>query len=891
MLVPPTYTSGSHTAGTYTKGTTIYTSNSGSSWSSYSGWDTAFEEWGTTTPTNPVPTTTNISSTTRTVGDGAFTLTVNGTNFLTSSVVRFAGTAKTTTYVSATQLTAAIPASDLTTAGTYNITVFNPTPGGGTSNAQLLTVNNPLPTTTIISPTTNTVGDAAFTVTVNGTNFLPSSVVNFGGSARTTTFVSATQLTAAIPASDLINPGTYSITVVNPAPGGGTSNSQSLIVNNPLPTTSGISPATKTAGDAPFTVTVNGTNFLPSSAVSINGSARTTTFISSTQLAAAIPASDLTAAGAYNITVFNPIPGGGTSNAQAFTVEVRAANLAPTTSSISPATKTAGDAAFTLTVNGTNFFTSSVVRFGGSDRITTCVSETQLTAAIPASDLINPGTFDITVFNPAPGGGTSNAQSFTINLVINNPVPTTTGISPTTKAAGDSAFTLTVNGTNFLTSSVVRFAGTAKTTTYVSATQLTAAIPASDLTTAGTYNITVFTPTPGGGISNAQVLTINSLVPSVNQGPMITFRFDDGHISQYNYAFPVLSSAGFAGTAYCTTDAPNDGGWGSYVTWDDIVQLYQAGWEIGSHTIDHQHLTSLSDSQLISELGDSKADFLSHGIPVKSFSSPYGDYNNHVLSFVAKYYESHSSAGPDNLDAFPFDDYRVSVREIVDPSSTPVSTVQSWVDEAASSKKWLVLLMHVLVQSNPGAEQYTVQDFQTIVDYVKAKNIPVVTISEGLKVLNQNLVPNSSFESAAANWADSWSRSDTVNVVLDTGTNGSAPNPQNSLKITGGSSINSASSSLFSINPGRPYILKGFFNCQDYTSGSVSFSIEEYALNGNLISKKTQASLNSQFVGNMNSVYTPSANTANVRVVVAAAAGSSLTCYIDRIVLADSSTN
>ena len=175
-----------HTAGTYSKGTTIYSNNSGSSWSSYSGWDTAFEEWGATnTATNPVPTTTNISPTTITIGNPAFTLIVNGTNFLTSSVVRFAGTAKTTTYVSATQLTAAIPASDLTTAGTYNITVFNPTPGGGTSNAQVLTVNssasNPVPTTTSVSPTTKTVGDTAFTLTVNGTNFLTSSVVRFAG--------------------------------------------------------------------------------------------------------------------------------------------------------------------------------------------------------------------------------------------------------------------------------------------------------------------------------------------------------------------------------------------------------------------------------------------------------------------------------------------------------------------------------------------------------------------------------------------------------------------------------------------------------------------------------------------------------------------------------------
>src|SRR3990167_1050131 len=250
---------------------------------------------------NPVPTTTSISPTSKTAGDAQFTLTVNGANFIASSVVRFNGSDRTTAYVSSTQLTATIPASDLTTAGTYNITVFNPTPGGGESGAQTLTVNNPVPTTTSISPTSKTAGDAQFTLTVNGANFIASSVVRFNGSDRTTAYVSSTQLTAIIPASDLTTAGTYNITVFNPTPGGGESGAQTLTVNNPVPTTTSISPTSKTAGDAQFTLTVNGANFIASSVVRFNGSDRTTAYVSSTQLTAIIPASDLTTAGTYNI--------------------------------------------------------------------------------------------------------------------------------------------------------------------------------------------------------------------------------------------------------------------------------------------------------------------------------------------------------------------------------------------------------------------------------------------------------------------------------------------------------------------------------------------------------------------------------------------------------------
>src|SRR5439155_7977770 len=87
-------------------------------------------------PANPVPTTSSLSPTSRFVGDGAFTLTVNGTNFIAGSVVRWVGSDRTTTFVSPTQLTASIPATDLATTGSKTITVFNPTPGGGTSNSQ-----------------------------------------------------------------------------------------------------------------------------------------------------------------------------------------------------------------------------------------------------------------------------------------------------------------------------------------------------------------------------------------------------------------------------------------------------------------------------------------------------------------------------------------------------------------------------------------------------------------------------------------------------------------------------------------------------------------------------------------------------------------------------------
>jgi hypothetical protein len=96
--------------------------------------------------------------------------------------------------------------------------------------------SSPEPTITGLSPASATAGGAAFTLTVNGTNFVNTSTVNWNGSSRTTTFVSSTQLTAAIPAADITAAGTVSVTVVNPWPGSGTSNAQTFAINNPAST-------------------------------------------------------------------------------------------------------------------------------------------------------------------------------------------------------------------------------------------------------------------------------------------------------------------------------------------------------------------------------------------------------------------------------------------------------------------------------------------------------------------------------------------------------------------------------------------------------------------------------------------------------------------------------
>jgi hypothetical protein len=538
----------------------------------------------TLTINNPVPTISSISPTSTLAGSVQFTLTVNGTNFVSSSTVNWNGSPLVTTFVSSIKLTAIVPAANVATAGTAAITVVNPAPGGGTSNSVTFTINNPGPTISSLSPTCVAAGSGSFTLTVTGTNFVSGSVVKFGSTSLTTTFVSSTQLTAVVPAALVTTGGTVSVTVVNPSPGGGTSTAQTFtiaatpVINSPLtasgtvgvafsytitatntdnkstynatglpaglsvntsagvisgtptasgtsnvtisaingtspcntatatlvitigtkPTITSISPTCVTPGSGDFTLTVIGTNFVSGSVVKFSATSLTTTFISSTQLTALVPAALVTTAGTASVTVVNPTPGA-ISNAVTFTIAATPMITSPLT-----AAGTVG-VAFSYTITATNTDSKSTYNAIGLPNGLTINTSTGLISGTPATGTDAGSPYNVTI---SATNGTSPCNTSTATLVITiGKKPTITSISPSCVTPGSADFTLTVTGTNFVTGSVVKFSATSLTTTFISSTQLTALVPAALVTTAGTASVTVVNPTPGA-ISNAVTFTI-----------------------------------------------------------------------------------------------------------------------------------------------------------------------------------------------------------------------------------------------------------------------------------------------------------------------------------------------------------------------------------------------
>lgn len=89
----------------------------------------------------------------------------------------------------------------------------------GYSSKMTAPVAGVMPAITQLAPNSTNAG-AAFVLTVNGSNFSSNAVVNFNGAGQTTTFVSASQLTASIPAMAVSTAGTAAVSVTNPAKAG-----------------------------------------------------------------------------------------------------------------------------------------------------------------------------------------------------------------------------------------------------------------------------------------------------------------------------------------------------------------------------------------------------------------------------------------------------------------------------------------------------------------------------------------------------------------------------------------------------------------------------------------------------------------------------------------------
>jgi len=134
---------------------------------------------------------------------------------------------------------------------------------------------------------------------------------------------------------------------------------------------------------------------------------------------------------------------------------------------------------------------------------------------------------------------------------------------------------------------------------------------------------------------NLEVTSINNW--KKNSTGDVVLTFDDGFVSDFELVFPLLIDLNMTATFFIVPDFVGTKG---YMTWENLKQLSDAGMEIGSHSLTHKYLNTLSEKDLFSELRNSKIHIEKMiGKEVNSFAYPFGgcSQKTHKFGFESGY--------------------------------------------------------------------------------------------------------------------------------------------------------------------------------------------------------------------------------------------------------------
>lgn len=249
------------------------------------------------------PTLASLDPVSASLGSPDLLVTLGGSGFQADAIVHLGLTdTLASSFVSETSLTASIPAAALATAGLLQLSVENP--GVGTSGSLDFTVTNPAAVLSALDPATAVAGPAGLDITITGSGFVGGAQVLLGAAQLLSSTVnSASQITASLPASALVQAAVLKISVNNPY--AEPSNALDFTVHNPAPALTSLTPDMATAGDGDVSLLLTGSYFTPTSSVLWNDVPLDSTYLSTTQLRAIVPASFIYSVSKANLAVSN----------------------------------------------------------------------------------------------------------------------------------------------------------------------------------------------------------------------------------------------------------------------------------------------------------------------------------------------------------------------------------------------------------------------------------------------------------------------------------------------------------------------------------------------------------------------------------------------------------
>ena len=175
------------------------------------------------------------------------------------------------------------------------------------------------------------------------------------------------------------------------------------------------------------------------------------------------------------------------------------------------------------------------------------------------------------------------------------------------------------------------------------------------------------------------------------------------------------------------------------ITASELLQMQNAGNEIGSHSASHVDFTKLSETQIRQECSESKATLQSYGLNVNNFAYPYGTGDlSYANSIVGQYYRSARVVyyTPMTIANAPFQLSAVNSQSQGAQYPTLLPKLKSFIDGTVNSNEWTVFYFHNVASYN-NAVTYggiSVEDFTSFLNYAKASGVKILTINQALNL-------------------------------------------------------------------------------------------------------------------------------------------------------------
>lgn len=240
----------------------------------------------------------------------------------------------------------------------------------------------------------------------------------------------------------------------------------------------------------------------------------------------------------------------------------------------------------------------------------------------------------------------------------------------------------------------------------------------------------------------------DSGVPVMNdpsaQTATIIFTFDDGYASDYELAYPILKAYGIRGTSYIIPEY-QDTNRPQTLTWDEVREMKQYGWDFGCHTYSHTDLTKMTADEIRTSMEKVNAAFANQGLPAPAIHAfPYGKYDAAAIEAMKPYriqmrkaFYEEKFVDPGTANPYEIDSCSADMRK-----RPRLLEHERLVDKAVNEKAIIVFRCHCLYREavdDMGAwpVQTDSRLFAELVEYCVGKGCRFMTMSELVQIMAQ----------------------------------------------------------------------------------------------------------------------------------------------------------